>query len=97
VYKAERKGTFTLFVIDEGFRFCPTFSSRPKKRQNPHITEVTVFVSGSRVLAVFDGMFLLERRATLRRRHLKSYEAQIWRTAMMLINAYHVDQDEFVK
>jgi hypothetical protein len=42
--------------------------------------------------ALLDGMFLLERRATLRRRHLKSYEAKMCRTAMILINAYHDDK-----
>jgi hypothetical protein len=50
MYKAGRKGTMKLFLTDVGFCFCPTFSSLPKKRQNRHITEVTVFVSGSRVL-----------------------------------------------
>jgi hypothetical protein len=37
--------------------------------------------------ALLHDMFLLERRATLRRRHLRSYEAKMWRTAMILINA----------
>jgi hypothetical protein len=48
--KAERKGIMKFFVTDVGFRFCPTVSSLPKNRQNRHVTKVTAFVSGSRVL-----------------------------------------------
>jgi hypothetical protein len=39
--------------------------------------------------AVLDGMFLLERRATLRRWHLRSNESKIYHTAMILIKMHN--------
>jgi hypothetical protein len=68
-------------------------SSRPKKRPNRHIMGVTVFVSGSRVLilrpywtACFSWKGVLRFVGVI----LGCRNPRMWRTAMILINAYNM-------